>query len=177
MLRKRRIGLAAAAAAAIIIVVIAYMVAAKSALSCGYTAGWKAMREADVELLDDNGKAVAVHVRVADDAGTRATGFQHICPSAIDANQILFVFPQARMVRFHMHNVHAALDIAFFHSNGAVISVTRMEPYGPEAEGPRPLYGPAVPVRYALEAAPGFFAARNISARGGRLQIDSLNTL
>ena len=135
------------------------------------------MREVDVELLNDDSTAVAVRVRVADDAATRAAGFQHICAAAIDANQILFVFPQARTVRFHMHNVHGALDIAFFDGNGDVVSVTRMEPYGLEPGASRPLYGPTVPIHYALEAAPGFFAARNISERGGRLQLGSLNTL
>jgi uncharacterized membrane protein (UPF0127 family) len=85
------------------------------------------------------------------------------------------VLPEASTVNFHMHNVQGALDIAFFNSDGHIVSIAHMSPY--ESGGPRPLYGPATPIRYALEAAPGFFAARGVSTQGGRLLLKSLSGL
>ena len=117
-------------------------------------------------LQIDNGAQVALDVRVADDGTERAAGFQHVCPETIDSTLILFRYPSEVGGRFHMQNVHAPLDIAFFDSEGRVISLQRMETY---TQDHRPLYGPQAAFQYALEAPAGFFEGLGITSTNFRM--------
>ena len=142
---------------------------------CRYTAEWSAMQAAVIELVNDDGVTISLRTRIADEVGERAMGFQHICPAAVQDNSILFVFPSSQEVNFHMHNVHSALDIAFVSDSGRIVDVQLMWPYDKQSSSLKPRYGPTVPIRYALEARPGFFQAHHISPQGSRLVLSSID--
>jgi uncharacterized membrane protein (UPF0127 family) len=112
------------------------------------------------------GAQVVLDVRVADDNSERAGGFQHVCPEIIDNTLILFRYPAEVRGRFHMQNVKAPLDIAFFDAEGRAISIQRMETY---RNASRPLYGPDKPFQFALEARAGFFGALGINESNTRM--------
>ncbi len=130
------------------------------------TAGTISMQKGWIRLANDTGRILPLEVLVADDAFERASGFQHICPEVIGRTLILFLYAREVRASFHMQNVHAPLDIAFFDSAGRVVGVRLMETYTDDS---RPLYGPGGPFRFALEAPAGFFAERGISTGGSRL--------
>ena len=130
------------------------------------TDGTASMHRGWIRLANDAGAVLSLEVLVADDGFERASGFQHICPEVIGRTLILFQFDREARARFHMQNVHAPLDIAFFDSAGQVVGVRRMEIHTGSGG---PLYGSEGPFRFALEAPAGFFAARGVSTRGSRL--------
>ena len=115
--------------------------------------------------LDTAAGEVAIPVRVANEAVEWRAGFQHICPTSIRQQQIWFAFPYASRGKFHMNNVHAPLDIAFFSADGKLLEVFEMKIY---RNNHRPLYGPARAFKYALEAHAGYFRLHRI-APGDRL--------
>ena len=114
----------------------------------------RGMHTERILLLGAQDTQVVLDVRVADDGSERAAGFQHVCPDTIDTMLILFRYPSEVGGRFHMQNVHAPLDIAFFDAAGMAISIQRMETYNKDS---RPLYGPDALFQYALEAPAGLF--------------------
>ena len=130
------------------------------------TAGTDSMQRGWIRLANDAGAVLSLEVLVADDAFERASGFQHICPEVIGRTLILFHYAREVRASFHMQNVHAPLDIAFFDSRGRVVGVRLMKPYTDDS---RPLYGPGGPFRFALEAPAGFFTEQGISTGGSRL--------
>lgn len=133
--------------------------------------GMRSMHQEGITLLDDNGKSRHVQALVADDETERSFGFQHVCPDVIEDTTILFVYPRPVTASFHMSNVNAPLDIAFFDGQGQLISVLRMDIYTDEG---RPLYSPGRSFQYALEARPGFFQDSALSPGRSRLIPDSL---
>ncbi len=135
--------------------------------SCKLTTdGLASMQIAQVTIVNDGGEEVVIKTLVADSNFERASGFQHICPSVIENTWILFRYPVEISSRFHMHNVHAPLDIAFFSNGGRLLETFLMQTY---SDGNTPIYGPNEPFQYALEAPQGFFAGRDISAENSRL--------
>ncbi|MEJ2177146.1 MAG: DUF192 domain-containing protein [Gammaproteobacteria bacterium] len=118
------------------------------------TMGLSAMHQEQIVLVNDAGQHVELSVLVADDNYERASGFQHICPEIVDEVMILFEYPAATFGRFHMQNVFAPLDIAFFDAEGRLIRSLLMETY---TEDSKPLYDPGKPFQYALEARKDFF--------------------
>lgn len=126
------------------------------------------MEPATLRLHGDAG-AQPLEVRIADSRDERAAGFQHLCPEAFGETAILFVFPQDTQAQFHMHNVHAPLDIAFIGEDGTVVDTKRMRPYILGAVG-NPLYGSERPFRYALETAAGRMAQLGLGA-GSRVTL------
>jgi uncharacterized membrane protein (UPF0127 family) len=118
------------------------------------TMGLSAMQPEQIILVNDAGQHIELSVLVADDNYERASGFQHICPGVVDEVMILFKFPSATFGRFHMQNVYAPLDIAFFDAEGRLIQSLLMETY---TENSKPLYSPGKPFQYALEARKDFF--------------------
>lgn len=118
------------------------------------TMGLSAMHQEQIILVNDAGHHVELSVFVADDNYERASGFQHICPGVVDETMILFKYPAAVFGRFHMQNVFAPLDIAFFDAEGRLIQTLLMETY---TEDSKPLYDPGQPFQYALEARRDFF--------------------
>lgn len=131
------------------------------------TPQWKSMEESAVTLERGDGTGLTITARVADDWNERAAGYQHICPRVIEESYVLFVFEREIASRFHMNNVHGDLDIGFFAADGTLVDVLRMQ--APAAGERSRLYGPSRPFRYALEAAPGFFAASALEAGAARL--------
>ncbi|MGB5707532.1 MAG: DUF192 domain-containing protein [Arenicellales bacterium] len=132
------------------------------------TEGLLSMDQEKIALVNDSGQEVSLQVFVADDNYERASGFQHICPRVIDKVLILFRYDVESAGRFHMQNVHAPLDIAFFDADGVLISAMLMQTY---TEDFRPLFGPGAPFQFALEARQGFFAEINVSAASSYLKI------
>jgi uncharacterized membrane protein (UPF0127 family) len=130
------------------------------------TPEFEKMHVASIHLLNDCGEMLELKVKVADEPDERAAGFQYISRSVIERSLILFVFPQETHVLFHMRNVEASLDIAFFRADGTVVDILRMEP-------DNRLYGPAEAFKYALEARAGFFNEKGIG-RNSRLFVESL---
>ena len=133
--------------------------------------GMEAMHQEEISIINGQGKIVRIKSYIADDNEERASGYQHICKSVIDKTTILFVYTKSVSGRFHMRNVKSALDIGFFDDRGVLIKSMLMETYG---DGNSRLYYPDEPFRFALEAKPGFFSARNLSVGKTRLLIYSL---
>ena len=138
------------------------------------TAEFNRMRTCSVWLITDVGKPLTIDVKLADEPKLQAAGFQRIGEAVIEKSFILFVYDREEIRQFHMHNVRAPLDIAFFDSDGTIQEVLLMKP---DAAMPAPflnLYKPIKPFQYALEARAGFFKEQGLSAGRGRLQIGSL---
>lgn len=131
-----------------------------------------AMVEAELVLAGPGERLVRLAVRVADDYGERAAGFQYVCPETIEGTAIYFEFKRPRRPSFHMRNVKAPLDIAFIDTDGVIVDIQRMEPYILGAKQHR-TYGPPGEVAAALEARAGYFAEQRITGRAWR--IESLN--
>lgn len=130
------------------------------------------MAEAELVLAGPGGRSIRLAVRVADDFGERAAGFQHICPETIEETAIYFAFDRPRRPNFHMNNVKAPLDIAFIDSDGVIVDIQRMEPYVLGAKR-RPTYGPPGDVAAALEARAGYFAGQQVTE--GDWRVESLD--
>ena len=119
------------------------------------------MAVTDVTLKGDRGAPLTLTVRVADNGRQRAAGFQHICPAIIRETAILFLFANPARPTFHMHNVHAPLDLAFIDADGRIMEIHRMRTYVLGAAR-HEYYRPRRPVRAALEVRAGFFSERGI---------------
>ncbi len=124
------------------------------------TPHWNQMHLASVVLTHESGETTHIRARIADEAGERSAGFQHICPQIIEISAILFVYKQAQIRLFHMNNVHDALDIGFFDHEGKLFKVTRMEP----SSTGRNLYSSERKSQYALETRAGFFDENGLKA-------------
>lgn len=122
----------------------------------------QAMPLIDVIFKGDHNHVFTTKARLADNAETRAAGFQKVCASTIAATPILFIFNAEFKPKFHMNNVVAAIDIAFIDKNGRIESIQAMKPYSMMAIK-KPLYSPNRPVVAAFEAHPGFFKKHSIS--------------
>lgn len=72
-----------------------------------------------------------------------------------DLDGMLFVYEEETISSFVMRNTLIPLDIAFFNEAGELMEVLSMVPCESE---PCPLYTPALPFRWALEAEPGSFS-------------------
>ena len=133
--------------------------------------GMEQMESARISLLNERGRRVEFDSFIADDELERASGYQYICPRIIARTTILFRFPAPVATRFHMNNVKAPLAIGFFAEDGALIQSLVMYPY---EGGEEILYGPMQKFQYALEARPGFFKEKGLSAGSSKLLIEAL---
>lgn len=127
-------------------------------------AALRAMERARIVFSFETGETREFIVKLANNATTRAAGFQRVCASTINEQPILFVFDYELTPRFHMHNVVAAIDIAFFDQQGNIDSIQSMQPYV-LGSNRRPLYSPKGNIIGALEAYPGFFTKHGISTK------------
>lgn len=132
------------------------------------TAAWRKMEVQPAILIGPRNQHLKIQVKVADEEDERRAGFQHICPQTIARLPMLFQFQRSVSVAFHMNNVHAPLDIAFFDENGVLVALQLMQPYRTKAK--RPVYPSGRPVRAALEAPQGFFRKNGISTGQWRLR-------
>lgn len=149
--------------------------AAAAELDCAPTnRGMAQMQRAEIALLNARDERVTLRAFIADEPLEMAAGYQFICPEVVARTAILFRYDAPGAGRFHMHNVKAALDIAFFDAGGALFQAMAMQPY---ADGAEVLYGPMRKFQYALEARRGFLREKHLAAGQSRLILDSLPAL
>lgn len=138
------------------------------ATECAHsTTALESMQQQEITLINDRGDELLLSSLIADSDLERAGGFQHVCPYVIERSLILFVYNAEIGGRFHMRNVHAPLDIAFFDGAGKLIHTESMQVYNALSE---PLYGSDRPFQFALEAKQGFFNTHYISTTGSYLK-------
>ena len=123
------------------------------------------MDEEPVSFTLPDGRHRQVQAWIADEPAERQAGFQYLCPQTITERPMWFEFGRPVRVGFHMHNVHAALDIAFIGVDGRIAEIRRMDTE--TTGGPGRTYFPAGAIRAALEAEAGWFAARGITPGTG----------
>ncbi len=116
----------------------------------------------DISIRTAAGEVVTLTVRIANNSQARTAGYQHVCPETIAETAILFVYSSPISSSFHMNNVHAPLDIAFFDRGGSWMRTLLMHP-PPHGEQSK-LYDPESPFRYALETAEGRMQKLGIGA-------------
>jgi len=121
----------------------------------------RSMSKSLVTFTRSDGTEYKIKVKTADDSFEQSAGFQRVCAETIAAEPILFVFQVERISQFHMHNVVAALDIAFIKKEGQIDSIQSMQPYVLISLH-KPLYSPEKPSIAALETYPGFYKDNNI---------------
>lgn len=124
----------------------------------------QSMASATVTFERGSQAPLSIDVRLADNAMTRAAGFQWVCASVIADKPILFLFDRPRRPSFHMHNVVAPIDIAFIRSGGEIDTIHQMQPYSIMSIE-KPLYSPQGLVIAALETQPDFFQKHNIDKK------------
>lgn len=100
---------------------------------------------------------VPLEVEVADKPITRSRGLQHRKTLGAGAG-MLFVYPEAGILRFWMKDTHIDLDIGFFDDAGRLIEVREMA-----ARDDRYHHVSSKPAKYALEVNRGWFAANGLS--------------
>jgi uncharacterized membrane protein (UPF0127 family) len=127
-------------------------------------AALQAMPKSLVTFTRQDGSEFAVEVKTAKNGLSRAAGFQRVCESTIKQEPMLFLFEREFVPKFHMNNVVAPLDIAFFTKKGAIKSIQTMQPYV-VASLTKPLYGPSVPVLGALEGHIDFFDEHKLNTK------------
>jgi uncharacterized membrane protein (UPF0127 family) len=124
-----------------------------------------------IRLVDDEGKTLAIEVKIAKNAEERQAGFQDIDPEVIENSLILFVFSEETNSRFHMERVRAPLAIAFIAEDGEILDIHEMQINQYGIGRPANTYGPSQPFRYALEARAGFFRDHHVSPGKGFLRL------
>ncbi len=154
----------------LVVVTAAGMARSGNATSCvSATNAWNAMQDKTITLVNDHGAGIQLPVRVADESEELAAGYQFICPEVVRKSAILFDFGRPFTSRFHMGNVFAPLDIAFFDSEGNLVKIAHMSAEPPGFSGRKKYYSAGAPYRYALEVPEGYFA---IHFPLGRLRFD-----
>lgn len=134
------------------------------------TKEFQKMEIVKIKIVNDESQVLEFEVKVADEPNEWMAGFQNVSRSIIEKSLILFIFPSETNAFFHMRNVEASLDIAFIKSDGTIIEIMRMDP------DPNRLYGPNEGFKYAIEAPPGFFESKKITAGKSRLVVESIPT-
>jgi len=94
------------------------------------TPAFCSMKTTVVRLVGPGGAAVEVEALLAESLAQRAAGYQFIHRDVIARTAILFVFEGATRGAFHMCNVTAPLDIAWFRANGTILDSLTMQPGG-----------------------------------------------
>ena len=97
----------------------------------------------------------SLRLALADTPALRSRGLMGVT-SMGDLDGMLFAWDSPVQVSFWMKDTLIPLDIGFFDESGSLFLVVSMVPC--EAD-PCPSYPAGAPVRYALEALPGFFGA------------------
>lgn len=124
------------------------------------------METAEIQLLWDGG-VLELEVLVADEPLERYAGYQLVGREFIAGSAMLFLFASPQSGPFHMCNVFAPLEIAWFRQDGSLLDARAMTP-GPVANPAlcTALFSPRSFGRYlfALELPAGFLAERGIDA-------------
>jgi uncharacterized membrane protein (UPF0127 family) len=120
------------------------------------------MQEKTIALVSNRGNNLVLKVKIADQPEEIMAGYQYLCPEVIENSGILFDFGTTVSSRFHMQNVFAPLDIAFFSQEGTLINTATMKPEPPGSAGKRTLYRARSPYRYVLETPKGLVPATEL---------------
>ncbi len=139
------------------------------------TGGWTSMQEKKILLINDRGEKIFLLARIADEPPELAAGYQYLCPDVISHSAILFDFGRQFTSRFHMRDVFAPLDIAFFDQSGKLVNVAHMTAEPPSFSGKRKLYSAAAPYRYALETPAGYLENHFLTGDTTRLVVESVH--
>ncbi|MGH1541757.1 MAG: DUF192 domain-containing protein [Arenicella sp.] len=145
----------------LVLVLLGFSPLAVNAACEQYPLALQQMSQRSAEIVTNKQQRIKINYRVADTPALRSAGFQNVCASTIDKEQILFVFQRELIPAFHMRNVVAALDIAFIRADGTIANIQTMQPYV-LGSTKRPLYQPQEAIVYVLETREGFFAEHNI---------------
>lgn len=117
------------------------------------------METAAVRLAWDGGEA-ELEVLVADEPIERYAGYQLVGREFLAGSAMLFVFESPQAGAFHMCNVFAPLEIAWFRPDGSLLDARLMTPGPVSSPAACPaLFAPRAFGRYqfALELPSGFF--------------------
>ncbi len=82
---------------------------------------------------------------------------------------MLFVFPNDSRTEFWMRGTTIPLSIAFIQADGRIVDLQDMQPLTDDR------HAPPSPIRYALEANQGYFAAHGI-ATGDTVDVANVAT-
>lgn len=118
-------------------------------------------------LLDPGGVHVPVPVYVADNPDLRRQGLRGVEELPREAGMV-FLYESDTRGGFTMRDTLIPLSIAFFDSDGTVLTVMDMEPC--EAE-PCPTYDPEVAYRGALEVNRGRFEDLGLGSSGWQVDV------
>lgn len=99
---------------------------------------------------------IQIYAMVADTCESRQKGLSGVAD--LPANHgMLFDFGEEQFTTFHMRGCLQDLSIAFITKHGVIADIQEMT-----FNNPAKLYRSPLPVRYALEANPGFFVQNHI---------------
>lgn len=130
------------------------------------------MQPGVIEMLNDQGEAFQITVRIADTPELRRAGFTRNGVQTIEENVLLYVYAADTLERHNVQRVKAPLDMAFFRADGSLIQINRTRVNATTSYGPT---GPGNRYRYVLVAPAGFFGRQGVSVRtDAQLLPDSL---
>jgi len=124
-----------------------------------------------IRIGDGRERTCFLAVKIADRPREIRAGYQYLCPEVIQNSAILFDFGSTVTSRFHMRNVYAPLDIAFFNQKGILINTVTMQAEPPGTRRRSILYQAESPYRYALETPAGQLTALEMLPGITRLQL------
>jgi len=105
------------------------------------------------------GQPATLHVEVADDDASRATGLMGRTDLPADQG-MAFIWDEPVDTAFWMKDTPLPLSIAFWDTDGRIIDILDMEPCPAE---PCPRYGPSSPFIGAVEANQGWFDEHGVA--------------
>ena len=123
--------------------------------------------------LKRQGSSIDVVAEVADEVSERQRGL--MCRAVVpEGTGMLFVFEQARVLRFWMFNTYEPLDILYIAGDRVVVNALRMEPcprpdgyddgaWRSSCTGAASGYGSNIDARYALELSAGWLESNGWS--------------
>ncbi|OHD63197.1 MAG: hypothetical protein A2176_11520 [Spirochaetes bacterium RBG_13_51_14] len=113
-------------------------------------------RLCELRIMDPGGRAVLLHVEIADTEELRVKGLMN--RRAMDPDRgMLFVFDRELNVSFWMKNTLIPLSIAYVRGDGVISEIYDMKPLDVSVR-----YPSARPARYAVEVNRGWFERKNI---------------
>ncbi len=115
------------------------------------------------------GTTATLIIQLADNNAERGTGLSNRECLPEDSG-MLFAFPSDTTTTFQMRDTTIPLTIAFIQADGEIVDILDMQPNASES------YASAVPYRYAIEVAQGWFAEQGV-ALGDIAQIDEVLSL
>jgi uncharacterized membrane protein (UPF0127 family) len=128
----------------------------------GFGAVAATVRTRDADDRTGLSAARALCLLLARSAGQRQQGLMHVTDRSLGGHDgMLFSFPEETSGTFWMRNTPMPLSIAFFDTDGVLVSTTDMAPCGDSSSCPA--YAADGPYRYALEVPKGRLTALGVT--------------